>query len=417
MNFSQIQRAQLLIGQDRASEAEKILLSVHAEMSDSALVKYLLSECRFMQQDYKTALEYINDAIGLNPEDPDYFAQKANILNHKNHDKEAFENIEIAIGLSPENPVFWGMKAAFFYDDRQYEKALNAADEGLSHDPEQSICLNIRSLSLAKLNRLEEANETIQDTLRSNPNNSFTYASQGHIALQNGKPKEALELFREALRIDPASNYAKAGLVESLKSRFFIYRWFYRFFDWMGRQNNSIQWIFIIGIFIARRLSSYMAQKMPDLAPVFDIITGILIAFIFLTWIIVPLSNLLLRLNTYGKYALDKDQITSSNWTGILLLLALILYISGLIFKSEMLELFSLMVLLTTLPVNCIYNFKYRPEAKQVYWFSIAVILLGFVSIFLLMQYNISLLFFVFIVCFIYYQIHITRLALRKQID
>ncbi len=410
MDFTSIQRAELLLEQKRAPEAEKILLSVHGEMADSAQVKYLLSECRFQQNDYKEALRYIDEAIGLFPESAYYYAHKANVLLNDNKVKDAFQNIEHAIYLDPEESYFWSIKAVLLYDDRKYEEALAAANGGLASDPEDSVCLNIRSLSLAKLNRVDEAGETIKDALKSNPNDSFTYASQGFISLQEGKSREALELFREALRINPGSSYAKSGLVEALKSRFFIYRWFYQFFDWMGRQGSSIQWALIIGIIVVQHLSSSIAKTYPDLAPVFNVVSILLVVFVLLSWIIVPLSNLLLRLSPYGRYALTKNQIESSNWIGVLLLVSLLLFIGTWITQIDVFEPFALMVLLSVIPVSYIFYFRSSPQSTLVNALSIGIIVLGFLSI-ILDFFNI------FLFLFLGYQFYINSLGMKRSIE
>ncbi len=416
MDYLAIQRAELLISQGRPSEAEKILFSVYSSMPDSDHIKYLLSECRYVQGDYKEALRYIDEAIGLFPELALYYAHKANVLWHAKQINEAFRNIEHAISLDPDDSYLWSIKSALLYEDQKYEKALDAANEGLAHNPEESVCLNIRSLSLAKLNRVEEANETIKDALQSNPNDSFTYASQGFIALQRGSSKEAMELFREALRINPGSGYAKSGLVEALKSRFFIYRWFYVLFDWIGRQGNGVQWALIIGIVVIRNISSSIAAKSPDLAPIFNTISLLLFLFILLSWIIIPLSNLLLRLNPYGKYALSKDQIQCSNWVGVLLLSSILLYACFWIFHSEIFILPALMALFSIIPINCIYSFKRSPDSKLVKGLSIGIIVFGFLSILLELLSIISLFPF-FILLFIAYQLYMNKLMMKSFIE
>lgn len=412
MNFSEIERAQLLLHQNRPEEAEKILMNALASMPDSAIVKYLLSECKFDKNENKASLEFINEAIASDPEDADFYALKSRILSRLNQPKQAIENIEQAINLEPEHAFFWGIKAALLFDEKRYEEALEASDNGLTLDPEQTICLNFRSLSLAKLSRTEEAEDTIKDTLKIDPNDSFSYSSQGYIFLQKGKAKEALDMFKEALSINPENTFAKAGLIEAMKSRFIFYRIFYMLFDWLGRQGRSVQWGVIIGIFVINRLSGSIAENYPALAPVFNCISYALFTFVILTWIITPLSNLFLSFNSYGKYALSKTQLASAYWTGAILFLVLCFIAGSLILKMPLLIITAMLVLFMVLPVNYIYNFKDTYHEKQVLWTSVAIIILGIATIVEIMFGNTFFLPTIFFVAMLIYQFRMIKLAI-----
>jgi hypothetical protein len=67
-----------------------------------------------------------------------------------------------------------------------------------------------------------------------------------------------------------------------------------------------------------------IASSNPSFAPYIWPVLAVYIAFALLTWIGVPLANLLLRLSRYGRYALSRHQRIGSNFFGLhLLLLAL----------------------------------------------------------------------------------------------
>jgi hypothetical protein len=80
----------------------------------------------------------------------------------------------------------------------------------------------------------------------------------------------------------------------------------------------------IIGFYAGSRVLRVLSDKYPVLAP---LIWPLLIAYMLFalsTWVMAPLSNLLLRFNKYGRYALDHDETMASNFTGIALLLAVV---------------------------------------------------------------------------------------------
>jgi hypothetical protein len=75
------------------------------------------------------------------------------------------------------------------------------------------------------------------------------------------------------------------------------------------------------GYFGARILRNATRQN-PELAVVTTPLLVAYLAFVLLTWFSIPLFNLLLRLNKFGRHALSRDQRVSSNWFAACVLLA-----------------------------------------------------------------------------------------------
>ena len=102
--------------------------------------------------------------------------------------------------------------------------------------------------------------------------------------------REALEHFRESLRLDPTSGYAKAGIVEALKARNFVYRWLLAYFLWMMRLSNRASLGRDHRRLFRRRLLNRLADQNPNLAPWIMPIIVVYIAFVLLTWFGAPCS-------------------------------------------------------------------------------------------------------------------------------
>ena len=67
-----------------------------------------------------------------------------------------------------------------------------------------------------------------------------------------------------------------------------------------------------------------MARNYPDWAPFINPILILYIAFCVISWLAIPVSNLILRLHPKGRLALTRDQVRTSNWVGALILAAII---------------------------------------------------------------------------------------------
>jgi hypothetical protein len=174
------------------------------------------------------------------------------------------------------------------------------------------------------LGEREAAADTMAGALRKNPDDPWLHANQGYACLHANDPKKAAEHFREALRLDPEMDFARAGIIEALKARNIIYRVMLMYFLFMARLSSQAQWGIIIGLYILNRVLRSIADAKPE----FSIyITPILIAyalFALMTWISYPLFNLLLRLDRFGRYALNSDQRKGANLLGATLAIAIL---------------------------------------------------------------------------------------------
>jgi hypothetical protein len=112
-------------------------------------------------------------------------------------------------------------------------------------------------------------------------------------------------------------------MVEALKARYRVYRWFFGFRVWMARLGTRAQWIFIIGLLIFMRMTSAAGRAVPTLKLPAQIIVGIYLGFVFFSWAGEPLSNFLLRLNRFGRQALNRQETWIANIVGGCLLLAI----------------------------------------------------------------------------------------------
>ena len=128
----------------------------------------------------------------------------------------------------------------------------------------------------------------------------------------------------EALRLDPSSEWARHGMIEALKARYWLYRQMLRFFLWMSRLSRQAQWGLILGLIVAQQVLVQVGRANPVLRPLTTPLLLALLAFVILTWVAEPLFNLLLRLNRFGRFALDRDQRRQSHWVGGVLLVGLL---------------------------------------------------------------------------------------------
>ena len=177
----------------------------------------------------------------------------------------------------------------------------------MSIDPQHAGCVNLRAIALVRLGRKAEAAQTIDAALSRDPHNAVTHANQGWALLHQGQHRQALEHFRQgAMRINPELDWARAGMVEALKARHLIYRLMLRYFLWMSRLNRRAQWGLVVGAYLAYQVLIWAGRAEPRLRPIVWPLAIGYVAFVYLTWIAMPLFDLLLRLNRFGRHAVSR---------------------------------------------------------------------------------------------------------------
>jgi tetratricopeptide (TPR) repeat protein len=318
-----LERALVLLEQSRYDLAEKELRQALAEEPDNPFAHAFLASCLNARDQYLPATEEAEAAIRLAPDWAEAHAILARIMAGRNRFDEARQAAEEALRLNPEDPDYHGLLANLHLIQKEWQAALESAERGLALDAEHVLCNNLRAMALTKLGRTEEANATIASTLARAPEDAFSHANQGWNYLHQGNSAKAREHFREALRLDPEMDYARHGMVEALKSKNIVYALMLRYFLLMSRLSKRAQWMVVLGGFIGYEILRGVARKNPALAPYITPILVLYIVFALMTWISVPLFNLLLRLDRFGRHALSRDQRVASNWIGLMMMLGL----------------------------------------------------------------------------------------------
>ena len=320
------QRGILLFQQGRYELADREFRRDLARAPDDPLSHAFLSLCLGRSDRLDEALREADEAVRCGPDLAFCHYVRGCALQGKGRLSEAEAAARESIRLDPEDADHPALLAAIAMERRDWKGALAAADRGLALDAEHATCLNLRAMALVQLGRKDEASRTLGSALADDPENALTHANQGWALLHRGDHGQALEHFREALRIDPDMEWARAGIVESLKARFLIYRLMLGFFLWMGRQSSVAQWAVILGFVFGRQLLAGVAKSTPALAPFITPILVLSFAFLLMTWTSSPLFNITLRFNRFGRLALSREQKIQSNWIGACFFLAAALF-------------------------------------------------------------------------------------------
>ena len=357
-----IQRAEVLIGQGKYKDAEKILSDLLSEDPNNAMVLgYYGIVCLNLNKS-KKANELIKSAISLAPDYDFFYYVDAQIALNLDKYNEAEKSLIQAINLNPEDADYHALYALVKLDQKKFEEALKLANHALSLESDNITALNARASALTKLNDVDSASETIEGALKENPNDSYTHANYGWNLLERGDNDKALNHFKESLKINPNSSFAERGMVEALKSKYLIYRIFLKYTFWMSNLTQKYQWGVILGFYFGTRVLNAIANYNSTLRPFLTPLVILLGVIAYSTWLIGPLSNLAFRLNKYGKHMLNKNELISSNFVGFSLLVCICGFLGFFIMGEEYLLAFGVYGFAMMLPLGVMLKptkFKY----------------------------------------------------------
>lgn len=270
---------------------------------------------------------------------------------------EAAEAAREAMRLEPENGDHYALLARALLAMRRWDDARAAAEQGLEEEPDHPGCANLRALVLQQRGHVDEAEQAFVDAAAADPENAFARAGRGWTALRRGAEVEpARAHFEHALRIDPRNEWAREGLMTSIKARNPLYRLMLRYFLWMDGLSRGAR----IGIVLAGLIGYNQARRLtvaqPEVAPYLYPLMGLYLLFILLTWVADPVFDFLLRFDAQGRRMVSRERRLAGTVVVSLLTVAIVLAAIGLVRGGGDALFPALMTALLVLPVSGVFR-------------------------------------------------------------
>ena len=372
-----IARAQMLLSQRRADLAERELGQALADEPNHPLAHALMALCLSESEQFDRAMHHAQQAIVAAPDIAFPHYSMAIVCARRHQLKEAAEAVRAAIDLEPLDPDYHELLGKIHASRHEWKEALECAKEALACDAEHVDARNLKTLALRNLGQGDAAQAEMLETLAEDPDNAWTHTNLGWQYLEKRDTKQAMHHFREALRIDPELEWARMGVVETLKSRNVVYRLFLRYFLLMGRLTKSGQWKVVLGLWLLYIVLHQVANTVPALAPWVAPLLIAYVLFVLGTWLAGPLADLALRLHPFGKLALSRKERRASNWIGGCLLAAIVSGVAGIATASMGAAYLTGFFLLMLLPLGATLKAPWPQPQKALLVYTGVVTLLG----------------------------------------
>lgn len=214
---------------------------------------YHLGLCSIELGEYDFAILYLDEAIALDPEEPDFYAEKGRALARLGDNVPAIEAYELALALDPDHlPAKQGLALvktggdevllgqldqvlaegsgnAQTYKQRGFYRMSHDQDQGaiadfglaISLDPDDSESYFYRGKTYSRQKKWKEAEADYSAAISLEPENPEYLLARGQSRYVSGQLEEALADFTQTVVLDPdfASGYYHRGITYQRMNR------------------------------------------------------------------------------------------------------------------------------------------------------------------------------------------------------
>lgn len=178
---------------------------VSDDSNDRAIAYYMNSDIFLLRNQPNCALREINNALGLEPNNPEYLNQRGVILHIMNRFEEAIRDKSRAIMREPNNARYISCRGVTFHVMKRYSEALEDHNKAVELDPNNPEIHYCRGATLHELQRYEEALQEENKAIDLEEDNAKYYHTRGITLLGMKHYAEAISEFDKALNLDPGN--------------------------------------------------------------------------------------------------------------------------------------------------------------------------------------------------------------------
>jgi len=177
------------------------------------------------------ALDYINQALILQPKQIKYLLKKSYILDEKGDKKGALQILASILEIDKTNPDVWLYLAKIFMESKQVNLAAQCLQEGVNSNPlhiplrqclasvnmliEKAVEINREGVELYQIGKFLLALKKFNEALEINPTVSNYYYNKAGALIKLDDYNAAMEANQKYLELDKtaAKGYAQKGLI------------------------------------------------------------------------------------------------------------------------------------------------------------------------------------------------------------
>jgi tetratricopeptide (TPR) repeat protein len=184
---------------DALAYADKVV-----ELAPKSTLGYnLRARINVLKDDFKSAIEDLNEALEVDSKDVAALIMRSRLLAAEGKDKEAKADIEKALLLRPDLPQGILMRSLLAAQKGKFAEAISDIQTLLHSDPQNADYRLQLATYLVADKRPRRAIEVLDSLIEADPKNADALRARGDALLSIGKHVEAVNDYENALKVDP----------------------------------------------------------------------------------------------------------------------------------------------------------------------------------------------------------------------
>jgi protein O-GlcNAc transferase len=206
MKISQaIQSALEFFQTGNLQRAEAICLEILKEVPDNADVLYFLGVIYFQQDNFDSAIEYLEQTLQKNHPIPDAYHIMGMAFYNKGLLDSAIQCYQKTIQLSPDYAEAYNNLGNAYREKGLTDEAILSYQKAVQINPKLAVVYRNIGIGLQEKGRLDEAINYFQQAIRLEPGCAAAYFQLGNILKKQTRLEEAIENYHISLKFNPDS--------------------------------------------------------------------------------------------------------------------------------------------------------------------------------------------------------------------
>jgi len=155
--------------------------------------------------DPKKAIEYLNNAIKLQPDSSEAYVNRGVAYGNLGQHQRAIEDYNKAIRLKPDSAAAYYNRGIAYADLGQHQRAIEDDNQAIRLKPDYADAYVNRGVDYVRLGQHQRAIEDYSKAIRLKPDSAKAYYNRGNAYVRLGQHQRAIEDFNEAIRLKPDS--------------------------------------------------------------------------------------------------------------------------------------------------------------------------------------------------------------------
>jgi tetratricopeptide (TPR) repeat protein len=161
------------------------------------------SRCLAALNKNQEALDCLDLALTLKPQDPSAYYRRVGILHRLGQKEEALKALSEGPQITNDDYFAYFNKGLTLYELEQDEDAIQCYDAAININPNDADTYLNKGLALYKLEQYEGAIQCYDTAINLNPNDATAYYKKGRALDELGQKEEAIIFYNKALEINP----------------------------------------------------------------------------------------------------------------------------------------------------------------------------------------------------------------------